>query len=244
MTTHRLGDLLGGQVRSAITTAITEHPRSLQTRIGPSESGTTCTACLVSKLAGLPAAKGMPGWLPTIGTAVHTWLADVFLDLNADRHPAEWLIEHTVTVGQIGGVDITGSADLYHIPTGTVLDWKIVGNTAIQDTAKGKVKDVYNVQRHCYGKGFAARGYDVRQVGIVYLPRNHRNLDYGVVDIVDYDPAVADTALRRANDWHAVIGQLGPQTALAAAGPHNGAEFSCEDYEPRQPAASPLTLLG
>lgn len=65
-----------------ITGAMAAHPRSLQKRIGPSEMGTPCVRKLTYKLGGTPERERPPAWRPTVGTAVHAWLAEQFVAAN------------------------------------------------------------------------------------------------------------------------------------------------------------------
>ena len=116
-TTHDLAAVL----RTKIERAIANHPRSLQDALGPSQLGTACDRCLVNLLAGHKPLEGHAPWLPTIGTAVHTWLEDAmrlaaWMDDDGDR----WHIEERVVVGDLGGVPVTGSTDLFDAATGTV----------------------------------------------------------------------------------------------------------------------------
>lgn len=60
----------------AIRHAIANHPRSLQRAIGPSEVGIECDRRLAYKLLGHPERDGGDGWLPTVGTGVHSWLEE------------------------------------------------------------------------------------------------------------------------------------------------------------------------
>jgi hypothetical protein len=68
---HLNPDDTWAEYRNIVERAIDNTPRSLQTRIGPSEIGNPCDACLINKLAGTPERRE-PGtsWLPFIGTRV------------------------------------------------------------------------------------------------------------------------------------------------------------------------------
>lgn len=76
-------DELEGEIIGFISARILAHPRSLQEVIGPSEMGTPCLRRLGFKLSGTPAAQidvesiDIP-WRPTVGTAIHSWMADTF----------------------------------------------------------------------------------------------------------------------------------------------------------------------
>ena len=226
-----LDRLTGGDTWAAlapvIRRAIAAQPRSQQVRIGPSEIGTTCNACLVCKLAGAPKAAES-AWLPWVGTCVHSGLEAVFADQPG------YLVEQEVTVGQIGGEDITGHADLFNVGRGEVIDWKIVGKSTLDAVRRKGIagaKPVYEVQRHLYGVGFAALGYEVRTVSVVLLPRNHPSMDACVVDSAPFDPAVAEAALARANNAHAYLAEHGLSAAVEFVGGHTLTEYDCARYE-------------
>jgi hypothetical protein len=224
-------------MRPLIEDAIVNDPRSLQTRIGPSEIGTSCDACLVSKLGGIREKRDGGAWLPTVGRAVHEWLETVTMMANGDR--ARWLLETTVSVGTVGGVDITGHADLFDLRQGEVVDWKITGaNTlkkakpCLRDPARAAtVFPSYHVQRHLYGYGFTRRGLAVRTVTLAFLPRNAPSLRDAIVLSEPYNEAVAVAAIARADMFAAAIGALGLDAVLAATGGHTGEEFSCSRFD-------------
>jgi len=177
-------------VDSILEKAIIGQPRSQQRMIGPSEIGAECEHCLAAKLAGWEQ-RPDAAWLPFIGTAVHATLAEIFAPKD------EWLVETRLSVGRIGDFEVLGTGDLFHIPTGTVLDWKIVGATTLRK-AKGGPSPVYRCQIHTYGLGFLRAGYDVQQVAIYYLPRNAVSLSQGVWFQEEFSPLIALEALERA----------------------------------------------
>jgi hypothetical protein len=225
------------ELRAIIEQAIAASPRSLQKRIGPSEIGTPCDRCLVHKLAGTPEAEQHAPWLPFVGTGVHAALEDIFRDANRDQ-PVRWLTETTVSVGQIGGVDITGHADLFDLHTGTVHDWKIVGATTLTKARIGP-SATYRIQAHLYGLGFTRRGLRVNRVQINYLPRNSVHLGTAVAWSEPYDEQVARAALERANGFAIALDALGLDATLAALPPHTHEEFSCPRFpDGSQPSVS------
>lgn len=164
---------------AVIHDAILNHPRSLQTAIGPSEIGTPCDRKIAYKLLRHPERPQPPAWLPTIGTGVHSWLEDAF-DQGAYREllasggdQERWLTETRVTVGYIPGMGfLEGSCDLYDRYTGTVVDhkglsldtpiptpsgWTTMGELAVGDQVfdrDGRVTNVTHVfpdnHRDCY----------------------------------------------------------------------------------------------
>ena len=170
-------------VYDVIRGAIANHPRSLQKRIGPSEIGTPCDRRIGYKLLGQEENPRGDAWKPTVGTAVHGWLERAFDDVNLTKvieklgrlgdNDLEWITEQSVTVGYLAdGTAITGSCDLYHRPTGTVIDhkglhvdtpiptpdgWTTMGRLQVGDAVFGRdgrthtVTRVYPVNmRDCY----------------------------------------------------------------------------------------------
>lgn len=209
-------DVAAGQLRGVIEHAITHSPRSLQKRIGPSEIGTPCDHCLAAKLAGWDQTDDGVAWLPFVGTAVHAELERLLTDHEINRNAlhttgTRWLSEHRVTVGKIGGVDITGSTDLFDTAAGATFDWKVVGESTLRKARTHGPSATYRVQAHLYGRGWVAAGHDVRTVAIWYLPRNDANgIDRGHLWSEPYDEQIALDALDRANRLHANL------TALAS----------------------------
>jgi hypothetical protein len=211
---------LAADLADVITDGIVNHPRSLQARIGPSELGMPCEHCLAAKLAGWTEARDA-AWLPTIGTAVHAWLAEQFTG------SPRWLVETRVDVGELNGVPITGSADLYDLASHTVVDWKVVGRPTLQTVkADGGPSPQYRTQAHLYGRGFARAGHPVRQVAIAYLYRNGYTPE-PYVWTEPYDEGVATAALDRAT---AVLRTL---DALHGAGADVAGYIGTLDRAPR-----------
>lgn len=191
-------------ILAVIEDAITNHPRSLQKTIGPSEIGTECDHCLAAKLAGWDQVREGGAWLPTVGTAVHTWLEECAFRrvmLDAFGRP-RYLMERKVSVGTIGGVEITGSTDLVDLVRGMTWDWKIVGATTLK-SAKVAPSPRYVVQQMLYARGWRRLGVLITHVGIAYLPRNDISLRKAVLWTAPYDEALAVEALERADRIHA-----------------------------------------
>jgi len=215
--------------RNTIEHAIVNSPRDLQTRIGPSGLGVECDRCLISQLAQIPE-KRDAAWLPTVGKAVHSWLEDAFTQANARLPRVRYLIESQVTVGIVGGVPITGNADLFDLDLGEVTDWKIVGKSTLTKAKAHGPTPVYRRQAHLYGFGFAARGLPVKRVRIAYLPRNEPTLSGAVIWSEPYDETTATDTIARANMFAAAITAFGVAQVLTDAAPHTGDEFSCTHY--------------
>lgn len=215
------------ELRTIIEDRIHQAPRTLQATIGPSEIGTPCDRCLIHNLAGTPEQEIGTPWLPHIGTLVHEWLAEVVTLADLPGHT--WLAEEKVTCGTIGGQPLTGTADLFHLPSGTVWDWKVVGSTTMRAARRGPT-DIYRRQVHTYGAGMENAGHQVNHVAIGYLPRNARNLGEAVIWSEPYDRSIAEAAIARADMFAAAITQMGPTAVLEMAPAHTGTEFSCPKY--------------
>jgi hypothetical protein len=166
-------------------------PRSLQREVGPSQLGNPCDHCLAAALAGWEKG-GDDAWLPLIGTAVHELL------LTPEVYAGEWITEQRVTVGTVGNEEVQGNADLFHVPSGTVVDLKIVGASTLNEARRHGSKLQYQRQIQLYGSGFQNAGYAVSTVIIAYLPRNSPHLSDAFFDVRDYDPDIALATLDRA----------------------------------------------
>lgn len=190
-----------GQAMDVVYDAIVNHPRSLQVEIGPSEIGTECDHCLAAKLAGWKQQRGA-AWLPTIGTAVHSWLEQQFRRRMAALPPRErrWLVEAKVYCGEIAGVPITGSTDLLDLWYGMTGDWKLVGTTTLKEAKRIGASPVYRTQQQIYAHGWNMAGVKVTDCAIMYLPRNAMSLQDAYPVHEPYDPDVALGAFERANN--------------------------------------------
>lgn len=223
------GTLVSRDYLATITDAITNHPRSLQKAIGPSEIGDPCDRRIGYKLLQHPERPQQPNWLATIGTGVHSWLEEQFDQASyrmvvggADEE--RWLTETRVTVGYVPGLGfIEGSCDLYDRHTATVIDHKIVGPTALKKYKAAGPGDQYRTQAHLYGQGWAARGHRVERVMIAFLPRN-APLDGAYLWSEPFDPQIAQQGLQRLARIHGAIAAVGPAVlaALPIADAHCG----------------------
>lgn len=179
------GDVLTDMNRIVVDN-IANHPRTLQSTIGPSEMG--CERCIFRHFAGaekLPETQGTTfetvPWLPTVGTAWHAmieeWLRADNERLLAETGYERWLTENRVPVGVIGGRFIDGSCDLFDLWTASVIDHKLVGATKLKSVRSKKGPgNIYRRQAHVYGRGWKLLGYDVRRVGVRFYPRNDISL--------------------------------------------------------------------
>lgn len=238
--TQRGGEpgLLADELFHHIKAGINAHPRSLQTRIGPSELGVPCTRRLAYKLAGATEVNTRDAaWKPTVGTAVHTWLQDTFTEANRGLDAARWLVELSVDVGEVGGTPITGHVDLYDRVTATVIDWKIVGAASLKAKKATGPGEQYRAQAHLYGRGLVRRGLPVDTVMLAFLPQN-ADLHASHIWHEPYDEQVALAALARAN----TVADLVAVAGLAAPAALPTADAFCMFCDYFQPGATDLTV--
>ena len=209
--------------KGVIEDAIAAHPRSQQKRIGPSEIGIECDRRILYKLAGIDEPPRPPAWKPALGTAMHDQLERWFDATNPTGSLAtlEWVTEWEVTVGKLGAgadaIDITGHSDLFHRPTGTVVDHKVVGAKQLTKYRLHGPSNQYRVQAHLYGKGFTESGgwEPAQHVAISFLPRDGE-LGQAYWWQEPYNPHLAQEALNRLNSLYGLLQIVGLEAALAA----------------------------
>ncbi|WP_159622704.1 hypothetical protein [Ruania rhizosphaerae] len=226
-----------------IADSIMNAPRSLQVEIGPSEIGNPCDHCLAAQLAGWSQNAEL-GWLPFVGTAVHSALEVFFIEHENHRNAnhttgRRYLTEHKVLVGQVAGTDVWGTCDLFDTVTGMTVDWKIVGITTLR-AAKKRPKPEHRVQAHLYGRGWVNAGYRVEHVAIAHLPRNEQSMTRAVWWHEPYDEQVAVDALDRATQFAVNLQALATAGAEVRDGwitslPRAEGCFDCPRY-PDRPA--------
>lgn len=169
-------------------------PRSLQRSIGPSQVGTPCARQLAFQMSDRPPTRDLHDpWPSIVGTAVHAWLADCFEAANPPWPTAPiWHTERRVDVG----LGLGGSCDVFHAPTGTVLDWKVLGDSQYTKYVSEGPSPTYRTQAHCYGLGYLNAGYQVNRVGICFLGRA-KKLSALHIWSEPFDPMIAVKALAR-----------------------------------------------
>lgn len=200
--------------------SINNYERTLQKAIGPSELGTLCLRRLGFRLADIPKANDTGGWRPMVGTAVDNELS-VFLNKDNQARkrrklPERWIIHKRVGVGTLDGQLISGTLDVYDTETDELVDWKVVGPTALKAYRRkvkaGKCPDEkYRAQVHTYGRGIARKeGLPIKTVGIMFLPMNGELSDI-VYWSEPYDPAVGAEVFARARDLSEALKEEGPE---------------------------------
>jgi hypothetical protein len=246
------------ELRQVLIDFEANRPRSMQKELGPSELGTPCQQQIARKLAGAPRRPiTEPTWAPFQGTAVHASMEDVVAFWNGQLGRERWLAEDRVTSapavpGLAGSHDypaVAGSGDAFDLDSGTVVDWKYVGTTALNKLrtarrlgkpAKEQVSQEYRVQAHLYGMGHAAKGRDVRFVRLVLLARSWK-YDDSDEWTEPYDERIATWAINR---YYSVvdmvheldIANVPDQVALIPASPSGDACKFCSYRRPGQPS--------
>jgi hypothetical protein len=191
---HARADETG--LRSEILTTIKSFaenaPRSRQRAVGPSQVGTPCARQLAFQMSEIPPTRSMHDpWPSILGTAAHAWLQNCF-DWANELKPNTWITERRVSVG----FGLEGSCDIFHVPTGTVLDWKVLGDSQFRKYTGDGPSDTYRTQAHCYGLGFMRQGYEVNRVGINFFGRAKKLSDLHIWS-EPFDIEIALRALKR-----------------------------------------------
>lgn len=194
---------------------INGNPRSAQRRIGPSEIGIDCMRALAHKLVKNPEPARAAAWKPAVGTALHTQVEEWFNAVaQTDGQHGRWLTEQRVSVGSIGGEEITGSTDLWDEWSHAVIDHKFVGKTSLNNYRANGPSNQYRIQGHLYGRGWENAGKNPDIVMIAFVPRDGE-LEDTFFWWEQYDPTVALDALVRANNLYNAIAAFGLETVLA-----------------------------
>jgi hypothetical protein len=200
---HRMqerNDELKAQLLEIIHWADRNSPRSKQLAIGPSEIGVECDQRVARTLAGMEQENfRFDVWAGIVGTGIHSWMqqaVDRYLEehivVQGDIDGPRWITENRVYADDV----ISGSSDLY---TGDVIDYKSAASDKIKKMREGDVSLIpvqYRVQGHIYGLGNVRAGRKVRDIVLVFLPRNGLIKDM-YLHREPYDEVIAFKALDR-----------------------------------------------
>lgn len=182
---YALSRLLLGYARQAADT-----PRSRQKNLGMSEYGERCVLQVASKVAGRePVSDGGDKWASTLGTWGHAGLTET---IRQARDAADWLLDRKVLLGGM----VPGTLDAFHIPSGTIVDFKFCGPDTITKYRRNGPPQTYIAQAHGYGVALAEEGYDVRRVALAFYPRSHSLAEFWLWDD-DLDPSLPERLLKR-----------------------------------------------
>lgn len=210
-------------VLDVIRRAIIGAPRAQQQALGPSEYG-GCERKLGHRLAfgknnDQPLISADSQWRPTVGTAGHAWLSEVFGGAMADTG-GRWLTDVAVTM------PIAGTLDLFDTMNGRVIDFKFSGEAVRAKAAKGEVSDRYEVQLDLYALGMMAAGHRVESVALLFLPPNG-SLSEAVWYSRPVNIARALTAIERHNRVRSLLANVARNEDIATV--LDGLEAT-EDY--------------
>jgi len=180
---------LGMLITSNIELGVITSRRSLQATIGASEVGYPCARRLAYRLTATPGCNlGDPMRL-LIGTGVHLALEEIHHRL--DRSAGRFLTE-IPTVYR----DIPGQADLLDTYLHTVIDWKTCSKDRLAKYTKDGPPANYRVQLQIYAAGLIEAGFDVQQLGMVFMPYDGALSSTWVWETKP-DPTEADAAIDR-----------------------------------------------
>jgi hypothetical protein len=244
------------ELRAVLIDFEASRPRSMQVALGPSELGTPCQQQMARKLAGAPRRPIVdPTWAPFQGTAVHASMENVVSYWNDRLGYERWLAEDRLVVdpglpGDDGQLQdgIEGNGDAFDLDFGCVVDWKLVGKTALEKLRRGirmnkppaeQVSPEYRVQGHLYGVGHARKGRVVRYIRLVLLARSH-DYDESAEWTEEFRPEIAHAALNRYWGTHDLLAALDVATdpdmiAAVPSAPSRDACKWCPFFRPGQP---------
>lgn len=167
--------------------------RSRQQAVGPSELGSECERRLAYRIAGAaPVNLSSDPWPAIVGTSIHDWLERAVNNYQYKVKDLGYLTELRVYPDPM----VRGRSDVFHVPTGTVIDHKSTGTDGMRKVRKGIISEAYRIQVHVYGLGHKRAGRDVKNVALVFYPRSGW-LDDAYVWMEPYDESVALAAVRR-----------------------------------------------
>ena len=160
-------------------------------KLGPSDFG-FCRQKAVLMTKGVAASDAKPMWAAAVGTALHTYIADIL----GEQFP-DWIIEgrgHKVTATlPRTGAEVSGTPD-YIVPNeNLLLDLKTADGLLTVQRQGPSLS--HRMQRHLYAMGAIAAGLldDTKPVfvGNVYVDRSGKDPD-PYVTIEEFDPGFTD----------------------------------------------------
>jgi hypothetical protein len=179
--------MLKNQIIDMVRWAEKQNPRGHQVLIGPSEIGTLCDRRIGYRLAGIPACNtDFDPWASIVGTAIHTWLDDAVNKWMRAHGSKSWSTETRLVIDDF----VQGHADLYSHEHQSVIDYKTVGPDIMRKIRRDGAPIGYQIQTHVYGYGFEKKGFPVKKVCLVFLPRAGWIKDM-YIWCADYDRNVA-----------------------------------------------------
>lgn len=200
-------DLRAQEIREQLVALIHDRnnatPRHQQKELGPSDVSHPCTRQLAYKILQVERCNPEFDILPSlIGTAVHAWLDTAVTHANNVLGRQRYLAETRVNPTDW----LSGSCDLFDTDEGTVIDWKVLGNSSFKKYKK-EMNPAYRSQVNLYGLGFERAGHQVNHVGVMMIPRAGL-LSGAYLWLEPYDRSIAEAAIERHNNALALINDL------------------------------------
>lgn len=155
--------LLAEHLRDLIWTVAHTSPRSLQHAVGASEIGSMCARQVGYKAAGVPGFDRSDPLRALMGNGFHKVMADGVerIDGGARRY----LVETPITLD-----DVPGTADLLDRRRKVLVDWKTSTLSRIKEYRRAGFPDKYRVQVMVYGTALVARGEEIDDVALCFVP--------------------------------------------------------------------------
>lgn len=232
-------ELVGAELLDAFREGILAGDiRGRQKEIGPSGLGHPCSRSIAYLLADVPPTGNQATpWRQAVGTAMHERGALWAHQANTVRG-TRWLTDLRVDVGELyPGRRITGTLDFLDVMTGTVVDLKVPGTTAMKTYAKNKPESPqYRVQVHTYGRGVMRAGFLPSWVAVLRVSPA-RELAESIYKVEPFNEQVAVDALTRVGGIARMVDALGARAA-AALPPTDHYCTRCDWF---QPGATDLT---
>lgn len=204
-----MNDLELLEFSNAIESDIKNHARnskrSRQVKLGPSDISKPCARSLGYKILGVEPTNFPDPWFAIIGNAIHSWIQECYEAKNKSLGYPRYLIEKRVAIGK----GISGKTDMYDTELKAIIDWKTTGDSGMK-RAKAGNDTSYPEQLAQYAKGMIAKGYEVKHIITVYLPRNNF-LSKKYITVTDYQPELAERALSRYASAQAIVKVFGAE---------------------------------
>lgn len=227
---------LRSEIIDAILTAEADRPRSKQTALGVSEFGSPCDRKLVGKLARTEVDGSRPSssWKPIMGTAMHdATFAPALTTWNERNGRERFLIEQAVALSR--DPLILGHVDAFDTDTGTVIDHKLTSLANIKRFMAQGPGATYQVQAQGYGLALLLAGHQVREVMILFYPRDG-DISQAYAWSAPFDASIGIAALLRVAR---LIEASKTPDALALADTADDYCRSCPLYQIGAPAPKP-----
>lgn len=199
---------LNRTVRGLVIDTITKRSeRDKQVKVGPSDIGDPCDACLAAKFKASGEERefkhdeyqrkfSLKAW---IGTAVHEKLEADFVLPEVQR-------ERKYDIWEIPGYGmVRGGIDDFYEDLGVWWDYKTIDMSKLRKVKLDGVPESHSRQQMLYGYGLRQAGYNVRASVIVYIPRDSNSIKniHTVISPYNHEWAL-ETMARAERIWEQV----------------------------------------